>query len=378
MPAEKDGRAAAPEQLAALGQMMGELIHDLSNEIAVLQGWALLARGEVEAGRLANGEIERVLEISGSAGHMLRDMLETLGGRKLSPEVTFDPLALTEETLSQRIREMSGLTVRLHSLLTPGTRVGGRASFWTRGLGNLLSNAARYARGEIAVSLMEEGGAPGEGRWVVLRVEDDGPGIAPGVRSSVFRPFWRGEDGELGLGLSSAAWAVGQLGGEIEYQDRSVLGGASFVLRVPVAARVVGTPGGSGLPAELRGLRIALVDDDPAVRRALSRLLQRGGAEALELATDGLEPEDLVRGIEALRPDVVLLDLRLGSRGALSVWNCMCIEAPGLTGRVIFMSGASPADADCEQAVHTGQPFLGKPFDLARLGEAIRQLRALE
>lgn len=356
--------------------MMGELIHDLSNEITVLQGWALLARGEVDAGRLAGSEVDRVLEISSSVGQMLRDMLETVGGRGLSPEVTFDPLALTEETLAQRIRELSGLTVRLHSMLAPGVRIAGRSSFWSRSLGNLLSNAARYARREIVVSLLEQGTE--DGTMVLLRVEDDGPGVEPGVRESIFRPFSRGEDGDMGLGLSSAVWAVTQLGGEIGYREGSALGGASFEMRVPAARPVVqrARPARVEQGESLRGLRIALVDDDPAVRRALTRLLRRSGAEVTELLPESDAELLLLHRLEEADPQLILLDLRMGGQGGLSLWNRMCLEAPELAGRVIFMSGAAPGDPDWEQARHTGQPSISKPFELGRLAELVRAFRA--
>jgi hypothetical protein len=63
MSQERTSGLDAKDQLAALGQMTGELIHDLANEMTVLQAWALLARGEQEAGRSASSELERVLRI---------------------------------------------------------------------------------------------------------------------------------------------------------------------------------------------------------------------------------------------------------------------------------------------------------------------------
>jgi CheY-like chemotaxis protein len=376
MSREREEAPATQETLTAMGQMMGELIHDISNEITVLQGWALLARGEVEAGRAPGTEVQRVLEISTGLGQMMRDMLETMADRTVSPELGFEPLPVTESALAQRVRELSGLTVRLHSELGEGARVDGRVSFWTRVVANLLSNAARHARGEIDVRLLA---AELRGRPAVrLRVEDDGPGIDPASRAAIFRPFWRGENGEVGLGLSSVVWAVRQLEGEIEYRDGGPLGGAAFEVTVPLGDRPCERSSRPPRPRYelLRGMRISLIDDDHAVRRALTRLFQRAGVEVVE-HLPGLESEDevLVR-IEASQPEMILLDLRLGAYGGLPIWNRMCLEMPELADRVIFMSGALPGDPDWERAQHTGRPFLTKPFDLDEVVELARAFRA--
>lgn len=56
------------------------------------------------------------------------------------------------------------------------------------------------------------------------------------------------------------------------------------------------------------GLRLVVVDDEPAVRTALCHVLADSGFEILGTGADGLEAVDLVR---LHRPDVVLLDVRM-------------------------------------------------------------------
>ena len=148
-------RTDSLEPLAALGQVTGELVHDLANEVQVLQGWAMLARGEAVTGNPPVNEIQRVVDISSRLGRMLRDMLETVSGQGISPELVFDPHALTETTVNERIREMTSLDVHFRSYLSEGTRVAGRASFWSRVVSNLLINASRYAHLAVRVTLAE-------------------------------------------------------------------------------------------------------------------------------------------------------------------------------------------------------------------------------
>jgi len=69
---------------------------------------------------------------------------------------------------------------------------------------NLLDNAIRYthAGGNVTLRVTMEGEA------IVVEVEDNGPGIAPGDRARVFERFYRGTEGEgSGLGLA-IAWEI--------------------------------------------------------------------------------------------------------------------------------------------------------------------------
>jgi len=101
-----------------------------------------------------------------------------------------------------------------------------------RMLRNLVDNAARHARGRVVLSLAETYGA------VVLRVDDDGPGIPVEHRVRVFERFVRLDDartrdgGGSGLGLAVVAEIAAAHGGSVTVGD-SPLGGARFEMRVP-------------------------------------------------------------------------------------------------------------------------------------------------
>lgn len=363
--------------LSDLGPVLGELVHDLANEIQVLHGWALLARGEATAGRVPTSELDHVVSLSADLGKMLRDVMETVAGQAISPEVTFDPRELTESLLNDRAREMAGLELRMASRLPPEVRVRGRATFWTRALSNLLGNAARHARRVVAVQLWWEEDQEG-GSWVVARVEDDGPGIPAQERPHIFRPLWRGAEGQTGLGLSATLWLSGQLGGSLRYADGSALGGAAFELRVPISARLVALNRLAPVHVTsdaLAGVRLLLVDDDPGVRTALARLLRRVGADVRDMDPRG-EPLDwIMDGVLRARPDYLIVDLHLGERGGVELWRELAAKVPDLADRVIFVSGAVPGDPQWEAAIRTGKPVLSKPFDLDQLVALVNRLR---
>ena len=107
-----------------------------------------------------------------------------------------------------------------------------RPAAFKRCLGNLVSNAARFAS-TIAIT------GHRDHRWLTVTVDDDGPGIPPDMREEVFKPFLRLDDarnqdeGGTGLGLAIARDIARSHGGDIMLGD-SPLGGLRATVRVPV------------------------------------------------------------------------------------------------------------------------------------------------
>jgi two-component system osmolarity sensor histidine kinase EnvZ len=101
-----------------------------------------------------------------------------------------------------------------------------RADAVRRAVTNLVDNARRHAR-HVAL------GAVAQGRSVLVTVDDDGPGIPPDKRESVFRPFESGSSGGTGLGLTIARDIVRAHGGEIVLGE-SPLGGLRAQIRLPI------------------------------------------------------------------------------------------------------------------------------------------------
>lgn len=118
----------------------------------------------------------------------------------------------------------------------------------TRALGNLLKNAIRYAQGQVLISVTCEPATnqarpalENAGATLLIKVEDDGPGIAPEERERIFEAFYRIDpsrdrnSGGFGLGLAIARQAARLHGGEI-HAGESILGGACFSLSIPLVA----------------------------------------------------------------------------------------------------------------------------------------------
>jgi signal transduction histidine kinase len=150
--------------------------------------------------------------------------------RRVQP-VDLDDLVLTDVA---RLRAL-GYVMRAEGV--SAARVEGDPSQLARLVRNLLDNAARHAASVVIVTLSEDGGQ------AVLRVDDDGPGIAPEDRERIFERFTRGDEGRArhqggaGLGLSLVKAIALAHGGTVTAADAPA-GGARFEVRLPLAATV--------------------------------------------------------------------------------------------------------------------------------------------
>ncbi|HUJ55741.1 MAG TPA: HAMP domain-containing sensor histidine kinase [Gaiellaceae bacterium] len=107
-------------------------------------------------------------------------------------------------------------------LVTDGDRV-------LQVISNLLANAVQHtpAGGTVELALQRDDGE------VRVGISDTGPGIAPGEREHVFRPFWSGDGGGTGLGLTIARELAAALGGRLELESEPGRG-SRFTLVLPV------------------------------------------------------------------------------------------------------------------------------------------------
>ncbi len=369
---DEAARLAERLRLESLGRITGELVHDLANDITALEARARLAAGEARAGRPSLGELERVVEGAADAGAMLRDVLEVLRGERISPEVTVEAKPLVERVIRRMLPSCRPLEIRLHSSLPAGVEVPGRASFLTRAVRNLLANAARHADREVRVEMdlsLHDASAAGGRAVLLLAVEDDGPGIPESQAAALFLPLSRGLEGGTGLGLSSAAWAVAQLGGMLDHRAGGALGGARFEVRLPCFVR--GEEDG-GRP--LAGHRVVILERAPGMEEAVGTRLLDQGAEVLRVSSAGGGEDELLAALMRGRPDAVLLDPEVCEGTGVRLWERLSRLDPRTAERVVFLARLEPGDALLESARRTGRPVIPQPADLLSLSRTLERL----
>jgi signal transduction histidine kinase len=230
------------ERMAALGAMAGMLAHDFRNPMTVVRGHAemLLAEGVPPASVREQAEViirmvdrldrmtGEILDFARSGGHVVRRRLVL---RRFLGELADD-----------LERELPGVTI-VRDLSVPESAEGALdEDKIRRAVGNLASNARDVmgGRGRVHLSAqLEPDGPDGVAGRLLLEVADEGPGVPPEIRATLFEPFVTArKKGGTGLGLAVARRFVEDHGGTIELAagDAPEAGptGARFLLSLPI------------------------------------------------------------------------------------------------------------------------------------------------
>lgn len=223
-------------RMEALGHVSAELMHDLAMGLQALEARARVAAADARAGRAAPADLETMAETSADLNLMVRDTLDVVQGKAISPEVRFDVRSVVERAVRRYFPGSRGVAVRLKSELPEGVEVEGRQSFLLRSVWNLMANAMRHCRSEVQIGMSVEDPRRMDedaDAVVCIDVEDDGAGLDLARAATLFEPAPFG-DPEGAMGLSAVAWMVSQLGGWVRHRPGDELGGACFEIRLPV------------------------------------------------------------------------------------------------------------------------------------------------
>jgi len=200
--------------------MLAGVSHDLRT---------VLTRFKLELALLKDsGEAEAMNKDVDEMSRMLEAYLAFARGDTGEQAASSDMAAMLEQLQADAERDGRNVTVAFRG--TPIVTV--RPNAFKRCLANLVSNAARYGK-SISITGQRDH------RWLIVTVDDDGPGIPSGMREDVFRPFLRLDDarnqdeGGTGLGLAIARDIARSHGGDITLGE-SPLGGLRATVRVPV------------------------------------------------------------------------------------------------------------------------------------------------
>lgn len=119
-----------------------------------------------------------------------------------------------------------------------------------------------------------------------------------------------------------------------------------------------------------RTLQVLVVEDEPAIRRAVERALTRGGYQVL-LAATGEEAAELLRSYQ---PDAILMDLRMPGMSGETLYHLIAGQYPKLKSRIIVMTGDPEAEDQAEWLEVHRPHVLVKPFELSQLEALLREV----
>jgi len=363
------------EKLAAVGQLVSGVAHELNNPLAGISAFAQLLEG---AGPLTPEQRDAVNTIHMEAKRAAKIVSSLLlFSRQRQPErsavdvnrVIIDTLALRRFVLStEQIEVVTDLDAELPQTWADPFQL-------QQVLLNLLVNAEHALRGRQGkrrITLRTRR----LGERIVASIADNGPGMSEEMLGRIFEPFFTtkavGEGSGLGLAISHGI--VRQHGGKLRARS-SVGAGASFEIDLPVLAGQgdASHSAAAGDAEEIpRHRRFLIVDSEPAVRQGLQMHLRRTGCFA-----DAVGDANAALALLSTRSyGAIFLDLHVDEFRGESLFYELVERDPDHAGRVIFATGDLESPPLRHFLQSAGRPFIGKPFALSIVAAMLSQAAA--
>jgi two-component system NtrC family sensor kinase len=387
------------QKMEAIGLLVAGVAHELNNPLASIVAFSQLIRTDPQLPQGLHQQAELLIQEANRTRRIVQNLLDF--ARQRPPE-----------RVPTSIRDLVDGVLALQSYTFGPSRIEAKVEIpddlpdvsldraqIQQVLINLTLNAAQAiekqgARGSIAIRTQRATRPDGE-PIVRLSITDDGPGIPQALRSRLFVPFFSTKaPGEgTGLGLSVSFGIVAGHGGTLRHEPGPGGVGASFILELPIEPNTVPLdgamarqPGARARDAAPGGVdrrravgrgaspakpwRILILDDEPAIRDFLARILRRGGYEPV-LASDGRAALEVVKNEP---PDAILCDHRMAGMSGIAFHIAVAEIDPQLARRFVFMSGDVLNPELSDFAVGRGITLLAKPFDIESVGRTVARI----
>ena len=388
-------RLAATKRMEALSVLAGGVAHDLNNALGPLVALPdiILTQlqetpGDGETLRDLRADIEAIKVASLRAAQTIKDLL-ALGrqGRMAKENVDVNRVIKScwANSTLRFVEEGTSRVNMIADLCPTPLLVRGSEPQLARAVDNLIRNAveAVAGNGEVVVKSAKvsfvEPRAGYEtvpaGPYATLSVSDDGCGIEPHELGQVFEPFFTKkramETSGSGLGLAIVHGVVKEHEGFIDIASTPGVG-TTISLYFPL---VDGLEPREPLLAVPRGsARILIVDDEPIQLRTGRRVLVRLGYQ-VETIESGLAAYELFSRAATTGQspfDLVIMDMVLGEvLDGLQIIEQIQRLFPAQ--KAIVVSGHAPTER-AERAVRKGLTWLGKPYGVETLAQAVQQV----
>jgi len=379
------------EKLAALGQLISGVAHELNNPLTSILGYSQrLLQKEHTAG--SDREVRHIFEEAERATAILRQLLWNAHETKMEMrtvainQVVLQAIEVQQASLAQE-------RIRMEMDLDPSwPLVHGDAGQLQQVLMNLMGNARQALdhtgkSGTIRVRTKQIGD-----QRVLLEVADDGPGI-PAETLGIFDPFFTTKPAGVGtgLGLAIVLGIVREHGGHVNVASPPN-GGAIFSIalraassvsrtahlftanRTPVRSRTwSANPSGPRL-AVSRALhhtnRILVVEDEPTVARLIADVLEDEGFQ-VDVQLDGREA---LQQADRETYDLVICDMKMPGLDGQHFYQALVQAGNPLCKRFLFVTGDVVAQHTQQFLEHHQLPHVAKPFRMEELKDSVRGL----
>ncbi len=361
------------QKMEAIGQLAGGIAHDFNNVLAVITGYSETMMNEMGRHHPLHHMLEEIFSAGQRAARLTRQLLTFSRRQECRPRV----LDLNTEIidLQNMLHRLIGEDIDLQTDLCDDLlKVKADQGQMQQVIMNLVVNARDAmpdgGRMVIRTANIHIPGGYGHhqldikpGSYVMLALRDTGCGMDEETRNRIFEPFFTTKEAGrgTGLGLSTVYGIVKDCEGHVwVYTEPGK--GTTFKIYLPASEE--------GAPAETSAQRpseipigsetILLVEDDPALRKIVSQMLERGQYEVLEAE----DPEEAIRIAEGHQGNIDLLvtDVVMPKMSGPELFRHL--EGPLPEMKVLYMSGYTDEAIEHHGIFGAGRAFIDKPFSL--------------
>jgi CheY-like chemotaxis protein len=386
---EKSLREKAEIASRLKDEFLATVSHELRTPLNAIIGWGqILQSGKLEPNKQADA-LQTIFRNAKTQAQLINDLLDTsrlMTGNLLlnlspTPLIPVVEAAIDAVRPAAEAKEITFSTVynsTVESITCDPQRL--QQIIW-----NLLTNAVKFTPNEGQVSIVIEQ----TGETIQIIVSDNGEGIEPDFLPFVFDRFRQADSSStrkhngLGLGLAIVRHLTELHGGSVSVTSEGHGKGATFTVTLPLSLIVEqsvkplkektnGHKPQENAKAELRGIRVLIVDDDADTCEMLTFALNLLGAEAQASKS----VSEAFTSIAQWKPDILLTDINMPGEDGYSLINKLRTSTPkkGANIPAIALTALARPE-DTEQALSAGfQLHLSKPVDIEELAEAIVNL----
>jgi len=378
-----EARIRQAQKMEAVGRVAGGVAHEVNNMMAVVIGFAEFLKNGLGPGHPQAKDVEEILKAGTRAAGIVRQLLAFARRQVLNPTLVDvnEVVEGTRDMLARLLGADIDFEIRVTPQLPPVRADRGQLE---QVLVNLALNArdAILSHGRVLFETSEvtlDDAYAGRhspvalvrGRYAMIAVSDNGPGMGPDTLGRAFEPFFTTKPtGQgTGLGLSTVYGIIKQSGGYVWAYSEPGLG-TTFKIYLPVVAAEVTANDVASRAASGGTETVLVVEDEPAVRNLSRRILEERGYSVLE-AENGHEALRLI--VESSRPiHLVLCDLIMPGMNGRELASAL--EERGLHVPVLYMSGYTGVEVIRRGLLTDQDPFVTKPFSPDVLADEVRRL----
>jgi PAS domain S-box-containing protein len=368
------------EKMAAMGEMMSGVAHELNNPLTAIIGISdlLLEKATDESSKRQMG---LVLKQARRAASIVQNLLSFARPSNLvSKRLRIEDVLRGVTTTQELVLKPKNIDIAV-AIESPLPAVQGDSKLLQQVFLNVIANAeqailAAKPSGKITITIKPQDGK------VAVTILDDGPGIPAANLGKIFDPFFttRRTAGGTGLGLTICAAIVKEHGGTIEVQSAAGSGAEFTVLlpafeellpgpatSAPVQRPAVAPPAGR---AQLQGHSVFVVDDEESIRE----LVQEGLSARGMIVEGAASSEEALTLLPQRTYDIVLCDYNLPGMNGDQFFEKLRAKNLAAKTKFVFMTGAMFEPSEMALFRDKGAFVLQKPFHIAALASMLIEL----